>query len=574
MIKKQVSGNSNGLKKSMLELLESLYDIKSDREYYCHESIAQILIEVTLSTNREIAVFISQKGTVTDVYVGDFKRVSFSENIERGSRCLHTHPFSSGKLSSIDIDTLKNMSLSSMAAIGVNENGMDDFFCSYMNKDGNLVNTGPFHEIEETASLMRELYEFSTHKRHDHDSTEEKVIAVGVNTAENRSNLDELEQLILSAGGKCVFKLEQNRDSFDNAFYVGKGKMEEISYLISKYGADTVCFDDSLNSGQMRNLQESLNVKILDRSTLILDIFASRANSKEGKLQVELAQLNHLLPLLTGKGVELSRLGGGIGTRGPGESKLETDRRHILRRVTFLKGQLKEVEKRRNSLRESRKNNDMTMIALAGYTNAGKSTLLNKMTDSEVFVKDMLFATLDPSVRGLEISPSLKVLFVDTVGFISKLPHELIEAFKSTLEEVIQADLILHVIDGASKDQEQQINTVYGILEQLKADKIKVIEVFNKADLLDEIPKSSSKKVFLSAITGEGIPFLLDLIREFAGAKKVISVKVPYKNGKLISYIHDNCDILTEEFEESLTLFKLKATDKIINNIYQMLKDK
>jgi len=569
--KQEVYGNINGLKKSIIEQLQNIYSMDSDNSDYCSSEVLNLIANLTYSINREIAIFINNRGKILSVFVGDFKTVEINEKIERGSRCIHTHPGGSGKLSSVDINTLKTLPIISMAAIGVKNGAISDFYCSYINKENNVVNIGPYNKISSTSEILNELKEFATTKRELNSTEQERVIAVGVNTKNCNANLDELEQLIITAGGVCVHKLEQNRENFDNSSYVGKGKIQELMYLISSYNADTICFDDPLNNNQMRNLKQSLNAKILDRSSLILDIFAKRANSKEGKLQVELAQLNHLLPLLSGQGVALSRLGGGIGTRGPGETKLESDRRHILRRVNYLKKQLKEVEKRRTNVRENRKKQDVFIIAIVGYTNAGKSTLINKITNSEVFVKDMLFATLDTSIRSYQISASETVLFVDTVGFISKLPHELIEAFKSTLEEVVQANLILHVMDGSSDKMEEQAKVVYEILEQINASKIKVIEVINKVDIMQSIKNIDEKKVYVSAKTGNGIPLLLKKIEKHTKTKKIFNVSIPYENGKLISYIHDNCEIITEEFEETKVVFKIKAIEKTIKNIKKFI---
>ena len=567
-----VYGNISGLKKSILEALKDIYEIENHNASYCSDELSNILAKLTYSINREIAVFLNSKGKVLSVFVGDFTTVEFSEKIEKGSRCLHTHPSSSGKLSAIDITTLRALPIISMAAIGIKNGLVNDFYCSYINKDNNIINLGPYKSTYKTLELMNELKEFATTKREIDFNVQERVIAVGVNTKKCKSDLDELEQLIDTAGGLCVYKMEQNRENFDNSSYIGKGKIQELSYLVSMYKADTICFDDPLNINQMRNLESSLNAKILDRSSLILDIFAKRANSKEGKLQVELAQLNHLLPLLTGQGIALSRLGGGIGTRGPGETKLESDRRHILRRVNYLKKQLKEVEKRRSNLRQARKKQDVFVVAVVGYTNAGKSTLVNKITNSEVFVKDMLFATLDPSIRSFKLSSSETILFIDTVGFISKLPHELIEAFKSSLEEVVMADLIVHVMDGKNDNVGNQARVVYDILEQIEANDIEVIEVINKIDLLNIENIKKGNKILVSAITGEGIEQLINRISTYTEKKKEFNVKVPYDNGKLISYIHDNCHIDSELFEETHIQYNLKAVDKVIMNISNMNK--
>ncbi len=571
MKKKEILGNINGLKKSYLDELQAIFDIRSDNDTYASEEIEVILAYVSSRVNREIVVFINNNGIVEQLAVGDISSASVSEKISRGSRCLHTHPSSDGRLSAIDKNTLVKLPIIAMASIGVTNNQVVDFYGSYINKEQIVIEIGPIKSVVYTQEFMSEINKLATTTRKQELTHTESVIAVGVTTKKSKANLDELKELIETADGKCVYTLHQNREQIDNSFYVGKGKVTELAHLVSLYKADTICFDDPLTMNQIRNLQEHLDVKIVDRSTLILDIFASRAHSKDGKLQVELAQLSHMLPQLTGKGTSLSRLAGGIGTRGPGESKLETDRRHILRKINFLKKQLKEVEVRRRQLRDSRKNNDVFMIALAGYTNAGKSTLLNYITNSDVFVKDMLFATLDPSVRKLQLSKGQPVVFIDTVGFISKLPHELIEAFKSTLEEVTEADVILHVLDGSNKKMEDQREVVYEIFEQIGVKSPEILEVINKIDVIDEHCENSKERAYVSAITGEGIDELLAIITDLIGSKKSFIVNVPYNKGKLISYIHDNCDIISEKFTETKVIFNLKTSKKVIKIISNQL---
>lgn len=571
MKKQEISGNTNGMKRSLLDELQLVFDIRSDKDTYANEEIEQIIAYVSSQVNREIVVFINNQGIVEQLAVGDISSASISEKISRGSRCLHTHPKADGHLSAIDLNTLIKLPIKAMASIGVTLNHVVDFYGSYVNKEQEVIEVGPIRSVKYTQKFMDEINTLATTSRKQIFLQSENVIAVGVTTTKSKSNLDELKELIETANGICVYSLHQNRDQIDNTYYVGKGKVTELSHLISQYKADTICFDDPLTINQMRNLQEQLDVKIVDRSTLILDIFASRANSKDGKLQVELAQLSHLLPQLTGKGTSLSRLGGGIGTRGPGESKLETDRRHILRKINFLKKQLKEVEGRRRHLRENRKNNDVFMVALAGYTNAGKSTLLNYITHSDVFTKDMLFATLDPSVRKLQLGKGQPMVFVDTVGFISKLPHELIEAFKSTLEEVTEADVIIHVLDGANPNMEAQREVVYEILDQIGVKSPEILEVVNKTDIMGEHPKSKKERFYVSAITGEGIDSLLEVITNLAGSKKTCKVNIPYDKGKLISYIHDHCDILSEDFSDTYISFYIQTSKKVIKIIANQL---
>lgn len=570
-MKREISGNTNGLKKSVLLRLENLYDVKSEPSVICDYQILVEICELTENINREIAVYISGRGKTEYVGVGDFRTVALkSGSIGKNTRCIHTHPSEDGRLSSLDIDSLKKTGVSVMAAVGVREGKPNGIYCAYIDEEGEPVYSGPYFNIEDTRRLISEVAEFNS-KSYEIEYANERVIAAGVNTPNSKALLDELEDLIVSAGGECVFKIEQTREKFDSAYYMGKGKIDELRHHCSLHNASTIVFDDSLSPGQIRNIEKHLNVKILDRSSLILDIFAQRAHSKDGKIQVELAQLNYLLPRLVGRGTELSRLAGGIGTRGPGESKLETDRRHILRRITHLKKDLKKVSERREVLRENRKKGNVFTVAIAGYTNSGKSTLLNKMTNSKVGAEDILFATLDPSARKLELPSGENIVMVDTVGFISKLPHELVEAFKSTLEEVSGADMVLHVMDGSNSDMERQKEIVYEIMNELNAGGLPVIEVINKKDIaLKENLRMKSKRenVRISALTGEGIDELIKKIEVIAEGLRIIkSFDVPYTMGKLISYIHGSTEILEKKYNENSIHFKLRLTKKSLSKI-------
>ena len=318
----------------------------------------------------------------------------------------------------------------------------------------------------------------------------EKVILVGVENQENFKNfmesMEELGNLTETAEGLVVGELIQKRQAIDRRTIVGKGKLEELSALVASKDADTVIFNHELTARQARLIEEVVDVKVIDRVQLILDIFAMRAKSKEGQLQVELAQLNYLLPRLVGQGSSLSRLGGGIGTRGPGETKLETDRRHIRYKITLIKRELKETEEHRERSRQKRKESSVFQIGLIGYTNAGKSTIMNLLTDTKTYAEDQLFATLDPLTKKWQLPEGLETTLTDTVGFIQDLPTQLIEAFQSTLEESRSVDLLLHVVDSTSDNRGQQEQTVVDLLDELKMAHIPVLTVYNKADKLDD----------------------------------------------------------------------------------------
>lgn len=384
----------------------------------------------------------------------------------------------------------------------------------------------------------------------------EKFILVGVETGKDRmeESLTELEELLETAGGETVGRVIQNLESINKATYVGKGKVDEIRELAEELGADGIVCDDELSPAQLSNLKDELDIKVLDRTLVILDIFAAHAQTSEGKLQVEMAQLKYRSSRLTGLGKNLSRLGGGIGTRGPGESKLESDRRAIRERVSQLRSEIEKVESSRETLRKHRMSDGIPVIAIVGYTNAGKSTFLNKITDAGILAEDKLFATLDPTTRNLKIPDGEEVLFTDTVGFISKLPHNLVDAFKSTLEEAKYADLILHVADASNPEVDEQMKVVYRTLEELKVTGKPVVTFLNKQDKLEEerIIKDIKADAIVkgSAKTGEGIDELLSKITEILREGKVlIDTVLSYADTSKISVIRKKGQLLSEEYE-------------------------
>ncbi|MGJ0848724.1 GTPase HflX [Tissierella praeacuta] len=403
----------------------------------------------------------------------------------------------------------------------------------------------------------------------------ERVLIIGVeldtDTIDIENSLDELEELVKAAGGMVISRVVQKKESINPAYFIGKGKAEEIKNYCEELDITTVVFNDELSGAQLRNLEKIIDKKIVDRTNLILDIFASRANSKEGKLQVKLAQLKYRLPRLIGFRDYLSRTGGGIGTRGPGEQKLETDRRHILREVDNIEKQLKEVEQNRNIKRKKREDSNLPIVALVGYTNAGKSTLLNKIIElndeyeesKQVFVKDMLFATLDTSLRRAKLHNGQGFLLTDTVGFVSKLPTKLIEAFKGTLEEVKYADLLLHIVDASNKDLDIQIQTTYNILKDLDVLDKPILTVFNKMDKVDihnlfYDSRYVDNKLFISAKNGENIDRLLESIEDLLPQQyKMVTIKIPYQKQNIVNYFCDNYQINSLEYLEDGTMLKL-----------------
>lgn len=393
---------------------------------------------------------------------------------------------------------------------------------------------------------------------YDLKEEQERVILVGVSTGDHddtEQSLDELGDLVKTAGALAVGKVIQNREAMHPGTYVGKGKIDEIKELLWEVDATGIVCDDELSPAQMNNLTEMLETKVMDRTLVILDIFAGRASTSEGKIQVELAQLRYRQSQLTGAGKALSRLGGGIGTRGPGEKKLEIDRRLIKDRIAQLNRELKDVKRHRELTREQRKRNHVPVVAIVGYTNAGKSTLLNTLTDAGILEEDQLFATLDPTTRNLKLPSGQEILLTDTVGFIRKLPHHLIEAFRSTLEEAKYADIILHVVDASNPQMDEQMFVVYETLQRLEVMNKPVITAFNKMDRVGEAITvrdfQADKIVQISAKSGENLGQLFDAIEEILREEKIHIERVfPYSESGKVQLIRKYGELLKEEFEE------------------------
>lgn len=550
------------------------------------KTIARISSEI----NREISVLINRRGNVVDISIGDSGTVSLPQiDSRRGEtrlstiRCIHTHPGGNGKLSQVDISTLQKLRLDTMIAVGIVEGEVTEIYAGCLNLDQEADIYGPFTlgeaRLNYIYTIIEELDASARADIFKNDETAERAILVGLETSQSRlenmsereaeESLDELEELANTAGAVVLDKILQRKQTRDAAFYVGKGKIEELALMCQATDVQLIIFDNELSGAQIRNIEQMTGARVIDRSTLILDIFAQRAISKEGKLQVELAQLKYKLPRLTGQGVDLSRLGGGIGTRGPGEKKLEVDKRHIRRRVTYLEQELEQLEKRRDYMRGSREKNNTPIIAIVGYTNAGKSTLMNKLCGSSVFVEDKLFATLDPSARQLVLADGRDAVLVDTVGFIRKLPHDLIEAFKSTLEEAVHADMLLHVVDASNENATMQIAVVERLLEELGTTSKNTILVLNKQDKVTGSSRINTMGYTsvceISAVTGTGIPELLEKITEgFKERLREITLLIPYNDGWVIPYIHTNGQVLEQEYlENGISVKAVVKVDKI-----------
>ncbi|MBE5964026.1 MAG: GTPase HflX [Lachnospiraceae bacterium] len=414
---------------------------------------------------------------------------------------------------------------------------------------------------------MAELYDIK--------DVEEKVILVAVATSDNddtEESLEELKELAKTAGATVVAKVIQNREAVHPGTYVGKGKIEEIKELATTLEATGVICDDELSPAQLKNLEDALDIKVMDRTLVILDIFAARALTSEGKIQVELAQLKYRSSRLVGLRSSLSRLGGGIGTRGPGEKKIEIDRRLIKDRIAQLNRELSEVKRHRELARAQRSKNPNAIVAIVGYTNAGKSTLLNTLTDANILAEDKLFATLDPTTRNLALPSGENVLLTDTVGFIRKLPHHLIDAFRSTLEEAKYADIIVHVVDASNEQMDTQMHIVYQTLEELGVEDKPIITLFNKMDKLEFVPVlrdfKADKTLFVSAKNGKGMEELLSEIESILRSRKIYVEKCyPYSEASKIQVIRKYGQLLSEEYTENGIEVKAYVPCEIYGNV-------
>lgn len=406
---------------------------------------------------------------------------------------------------------------------------------------------------------------------------QERVILFAASTNDSddtEESVEELKELVKTAGAETVGTVIQNRENIHPGTYLGKGKIQELKEMVWESGATGVVCDDELSPAQLKNLEDALDTKVMDRTMIILDIFAARAKTREGKIQVELAQLRYHAVRLVGLRNSLSRLGGGIGTRGPGETKLEVDRRRIHERISQLKSELQDVERHRDVVRKQREQSGTLTAAIVGYTNAGKSTLLNKLTGAGILAEDKLFATLDPTTRALVLPGGEKVLLTDTVGFIRKLPHHLVEAFKSTLEEARYCDVILHVVDCSNPQMDMQMHVVYETLRRLDIKDKEIITVFNKVDRPDADTAcrdmSADYKVRLSAKTGEGIGELLDLFAVILRNRRIYFEKVfAYKNAGRIQTIRKSGQLLSEEYQDDGIHVKAYVPVELFEELYK-----
>ncbi|MDU4217471.1 MAG: GTPase HflX [Clostridium perfringens] len=589
-----IHGNTDGIRNSVLKELEELYKINVPKYSVCTEDIINIISRLSSQIEREISVGINRKGKVISVAIGDSSSVEIPlidihEKRLSGVRIIHTHPSGVCRLSALDISALMKLKLDTIMAIAVEEGKAKDAslgFC-YVENEILISEEAPHLTIDQCLQInildkinhVEEVIKTSNVEEDD----SERAILVGCDT---RESLDELEELAKACDIPTLEKVFQNRSKIDASFYIGRGKVLEIANIRQLTRANLVIFDDELSGAQVKNLEANLGVKVIDRTTLILEIFSRRAKTREAKIQVELAQLKYRAARLMGLGTVMSRTGGGIGTRGPGEKKLEIDRRHIRERIYDLQAELKKIKKIRETQRERRSKDKTSQVSLVGYTNAGKSTLRNTLcaesastlatqAKDKVFEADMLFATLDTTTRAIKLPDNRDITLTDTVGFVSKLPHELVEAFKSTLEEVIYSDLLCHVVDASSDNAQEEIIAVEKVLGELKALESAKILVLNKIDKADEEnlneleAKYSSiynKVVKISARERINLDELLEAIsEELPYTLKSKEYIIPYTAQQVVAYLHRNANVSEEEYREDGTYIKAEVDEEVEN---------
>ena len=561
-MKQEVHGNLTGLRDSLIAQLNQLYLYEVEEDVFLPRELMQLLAKFTQIMNREIALYITRDGEVVDVSVGTDRDVELRDyrlrrNAQRLScvRCIHTHPNGDGHLSDVDLSALRSFRYDAMAAIGCKDGEPTFVQAAFLGENANILMDEParWYRIPDEAWL--EQIDISDkivgwNEQEKQQGLKERAVLMGI---ESDESLAELARLADTAGAEVVGSFLQKRDKPDTALFIGRGRADELCRQVQALEADVCIFDEELTGIQVRNLEDILHVKVVDRTTLILDIFAQRASSAEGKLQVELAQLQYQSTRLIGQGLVLSRLAGGIGTRGPGESKLEMNRRRIRERMTELRRRLEGMEKQRELRRKSRERNEIPVVALVGYTNAGKSTLLNRMTGADVYVQDQLFATLDAVSRRIETAEHTPFLLVDTVGFIRKLPHALVSAFRSTLDEAALADVLIIVSDGASEEMLKQHETVEQVLAELGATEQPRIEVINKCDLGAAVPALPGA-VMVSAKTGEGIDELSARIAaELQKTYAPVTFFLPFSQYGLLGQIRPLGRVISENHTDTGT---------------------
>ena len=594
----EVLGKTDGLKNNILADLMQLYDLKAPPWQLVSPEIAVRMAKITTAVNREVNIFLDRKGNVLSVSIGDSNTVSLPELPGRrgagrlsGIRCIHTHPGGNPQLSGIDHSALRIHKYDLMAAIGVNdekpEESVLDFaiitgkdqYGQYTVQEYGVLQLDALENIflPNIISSAEKLLSLTDDTMGTAAQRPEQTMLVSLEYGKqdrlwtSEDSLEELRQLAETAGAEVKAKFLQKRPKPDPGYFIGRGKVRDLALFAQQEDIDLCIFDEELSPAQQRNLEQALGIKVLDRTALILDIFAQRAQTNEGKLQVELAQLQYTLPRIMGQGLSLSRLGGGIGTRGPGETKLETDRRMIRDRIAYIKGCIDKVQNVRKLHRAKRNKNQVPSVSLVGYTNAGKSTLLNALTNADVYAQDQLFATLDPTTRQLALPDKRQAILTDTVGFIQRLPHQLIAAFKSTLEETLDADLLIHVIDVSHPLYKEQSEAVYRVLQEVGAEDKPVFSVFNKIDKLPEDSglltqlKEIPESICISAKKKTGLEELLEIIADRLKLKSAeVTLLIPYSDSGMAARLFDTGTVLSQDYEADGIKMKVRMqTDEM-----------
>ena len=630
---RKIQGEIQNLKPHIKQELESLYDLSVPVGQLSTKELNERLVAVTEVIGREVAAYVDRKGRVIEVSVGSSWTVDLppvearSEVRLSGVHCIHTHPSGDTELSDPDISSLRRLRFDAMAAIGRRSGeivGCLGFFTGETTEDGVLdvqlfgpVRADHLNRIRLTPLIQSINKRLSKERTQATDDEEERAVLAGLDAASvgtawtTEDSLAELAELARTAGATVVGTFIQKKAKPDTSLFLGRGKIEEMAMFIQNERATLVIFDDELTPSQQRNLELALGVKILDRTALILDIFAQRARTAAGKLQVELAQMKYSLPRILGQGLVLSRLGGGIGTRGPGETKLEVDRRRIRRRIHDIEGEIERLRKERSLHRARRRSARIPVAALVGYTNAGKSTLLNALTGADVFAENKLFATLAPTTRALKLTDGREILVTDTVGFIQKLPHTLVQAFHATLEEVVEADLLLHVVDASNEAAEFQIEAVTEVLKEIGVAEKPMLYVLNKLDRLtedtgeadaaahvdtpddarheaaggdaaggfsgDEIPSWEEAPLppaihrllrgregcAIAAATGAGLAGLQEKLAAFFRSGEVeLHLHIPFTENAVVTRLHETGKIVQTDYDEHGTLVTVRLPEE------------
>lgn len=561
-----VDGNTSGIKKVILDELEELSEMEFSAKEFIQVDFLCRISQISGELGREISIYLTRSGRIVNLSIGSSDQVTMPHMRKRrgydsisGIRCIHTHPGGTSHLSEVDKGTLLSARMDAMAAVSLRGTTPVSLCAGYIGeKLSEAVEYGPFSiERLPQGALMQEIKNATKRvalqiaKMQQQDLVE-RAILLGLNASPQ--SMEELHRLADTAGVEVVYQTNQKRPR-DHGFYVGKGKARELSLKAAALNSDVVIVNDELSAVELRNLEDIVGIKVIDRTTLILDIFAGHAKTKEGRLQVELAQLKYNLPRLMGQGTMLSRLGGGIGTKGPGEKKLELDRRTIHRRIFELEQEIQKLGQQRDMRRKNRRESGMKEIAIVGYTNAGKSTLLRSLSKSEIYVEDKLFATLDPVTRNVSFASGEKALFTDTVGFIDKLPHELVDAFRSTLEVAKYAHLLLHIIDVSNPGYENQIRVVEDVLASIGAGDKPVLFVYNKIDAVEQPFFVAREGICISAKTGEGLSELFEAIeKQIKDAMKKITLTLGYDRGDILAKINQYGKNIQIDYGEKMSI--------------------